>query len=78
MYLCKKPSCGFFSVHPFCSMLLGASVTAGVAVLYCIFREKIGKMAHAVGTGACQCADACGDMVTEIRDDLENKHTNGH
>ena len=77
MLLCKKPSCGFFCSHPFCSMLLGAAVTAGAAVLLCLFRERLCRMAEAVGNCACQCADTCGDMVTKIRDDLEGKGSDG-
>ena len=47
----KSKKCGFFTLHPVCSMLAGALLALGVGTL--IFTKR-----HAISMGAHKMADA--------------------
>ncbi len=70
MLMRKKAPCGFFHCHPFCSLLLGSLLGAGMTVFYFMYRDKINQMAGAVKKCACGCGEAAMDMVEDIKDGM--------
>ncbi len=65
----KNKQSGFLCCHPVCTMLLGALAGAGAAAIIFAWRDRLSRMARAVGHCACGCANACGEMVVELRED---------
>lgn len=55
------------------AMLFGALAATGAATVVFLFRDKLCKMANTVGSCACACADNCGQMMTELKNDMEGK-----